>query len=618
METTEVIIVGAGPSGLALAIALGIQKVKSIVLEKNYEICEDPRAIAITGDTARILNVLGINLSKSNKIGQVMPSAHFHRNSFNSKPFLSIDYERDWLEQSLAPATVLFQPELEKELRALVKASEYAELRLESTVTSICEVSNGVQVTYSSNKGSLIEVQGRYLVGADGKRGYVRKEYLESRGIKQQPGLYKYDANWIAANLAISLPTPTSHPSFPLWKLGYQPEDLWDLFWPGGFHFCSLSAMPVAAGRFGPKHEKYWRFEYELPPKFLPDDPHKHLEEQMKVHMTIPGKQLSRKGTQLSESVCFPWDCVKILRCGPAYFSQRVVNRWFHENVILIGDAAHVFPPFGAQGIASGLRDTLGLAWRLAILCSPHLCTQNPARRDALLQGWSRERRKGVDDSSMLTAGNGDILLSKSYLLAGILNITSGALEYLPRFRDWLVNRHVDDKNGYRGVDEGLFMEKQGGGIKTAQVCVKTADGLCQLSDEVFKGHGGFLTLLLLGQSSEKEVSALMEALTDAKLPLYLLSDEVVELCDGNAAGSSKSPAASKTKKLYLGTPEDTVRMTGEPLVPLYNPSPFRGRFQSSTRFALIRPDLIVFSQAQRLEQLMLQLRTALDMIERT
>ncbi|KAH7160516.1 hypothetical protein B0J13DRAFT_433063, partial [Dactylonectria estremocensis] len=299
-------------------------------------------------------------------------------------------------------------------------------------------------------------------------------------------------------------------------------------------------------------------------------------------------------------------------------FSQKVVNRWFHENVMLIGDAAHVFPPFGAQGIASGLRDALGLSWRLAILCNPQLRAHVPASRDALLHGWSRERRKGVDDASILTASNGNILLSKSYLLTSILSITSGALEYLPRFRDWLVNRQVDDKDGYRGVEDGFFLEKQGGGIKTAQVCVKTVDGFAQLSDEVFKGHGGFLTLLLLGQPNDREVSALEEALADAKLPRYLLSDDVVELCDGASSSSSTAPATSKTKKLYLGTPEDTVRLTGETLVPLYNPAPFRGRFQPLTRFALIRPDLIVFSQAQGLEQLMLQLRTALDMIECT
>jgi len=37
------------------------------------------------------------------------------------------------------------------------------------------------------------------------------------------------------ANLEISLPTPESHPEFPLWELGYTPDELWDIFWPDGF-----------------------------------------------------------------------------------------------------------------------------------------------------------------------------------------------------------------------------------------------------------------------------------------------------------------------------------------------------------------------------------------------
>jgi hypothetical protein len=47
----------------------------------------------------------------------------------------------------------------------------------------------------------------------------------------------EYAAAWIAANLLIKMPTPESHPSFPLWQVDYTPEELWDLFWPRGFQY---------------------------------------------------------------------------------------------------------------------------------------------------------------------------------------------------------------------------------------------------------------------------------------------------------------------------------------------------------------------------------------------
>jgi hypothetical protein len=51
---------------------------------------------------------------------------------------------------------------------------------------------------------------------------------------------YPYEATWVVANLHISLPTPESHPDFPLWKVGYSPEELWDIFWPDGFQYVPV------------------------------------------------------------------------------------------------------------------------------------------------------------------------------------------------------------------------------------------------------------------------------------------------------------------------------------------------------------------------------------------
>jgi 2-polyprenyl-6-methoxyphenol hydroxylase-like FAD-dependent oxidoreductase len=57
-------------------------------------------------------------------------------------------------------------------------------------VTGIREVDGGVQAIYQREDGETMEIQGKHLVGADGKRGYVRKGYLEAKGIQQLPGLY--------------------------------------------------------------------------------------------------------------------------------------------------------------------------------------------------------------------------------------------------------------------------------------------------------------------------------------------------------------------------------------------------------------------------------------------
>jgi hypothetical protein len=55
----------------------------------------------------------------------------------------------------------------------------------------------------------------------------------------------EYSGTWIAANLKISMPTPKSHPDFPLWDCGYTEEEIFDLFWPPGFQY--VYAIRIAA-----------------------------------------------------------------------------------------------------------------------------------------------------------------------------------------------------------------------------------------------------------------------------------------------------------------------------------------------------------------------------------
>ena len=72
---------------------------------------------------------------------------------------------------------------MERCLREVISAQSTSELRLGSTVKSIEETKDNIIVRYSTSTGDEKLLQGKFLVGADGKTGFTRKNYLEPRGI---------------------------------------------------------------------------------------------------------------------------------------------------------------------------------------------------------------------------------------------------------------------------------------------------------------------------------------------------------------------------------------------------------------------------------------------------
>lgn len=160
----------------------------------------------------------------------------------------------------------------------------------------------------------------------------------------------------MALNWKITPPTEKTHPNFPLWRLGYTPEEVYDLFFPKQFRFICNPKRPSVCGRFGLMQDRLWRFEFVVQKGENPDTM-ATFEETSKIifpYITHPG---SRYG--LNEPVQFPKDCIETLRSRPFSFVAKSCNRWSQGRVILAGDAAHVFPPFGKFALtrASDARD---------------------------------------------------------------------------------------------------------------------------------------------------------------------------------------------------------------------------------------------------------------------
>ncbi|KAJ5167113.1 uncharacterized protein N7482_005894 [Penicillium canariense] len=377
LETTDVLLCGCGPTGAMLSGYLDSMAVQNIVLEREAEITTDPRGIVLDDDGIRYLQGLGLYEHVYTDIGSCIEKVLFlpgEQQSLGTKPIFGFNTGSAMIQSEGYTGHVGVishkQPALEKHLQSVIKGSQHSQLRSGCTLKSIEEDEDWVYASYTDPEGNTRRIRARFLVGADGKTGYVRKQYLEPRGIKMEwAEQCRYEETWVALNWEISLPTAETHPDFPLWKLGYSSEEVYDQFFPKDFRFLCNPRRPAVCGRFGQNKDRLWRFEFVVQ---AGEDPQEMSEPHMFRDIVFPYIRHAGARYGLDTDVEFPTDCIKVLRSRPFRFAARKCNKWALGRVILCGDAAHVFPPFGGQGIASGFRDAIALAWRLAILTRSH------------------------------------------------------------------------------------------------------------------------------------------------------------------------------------------------------------------------------------------------------
>ncbi|KAL6862547.1 hypothetical protein ACO1O0_002781 [Amphichorda felina] len=404
---TDIVICGCGLTGAMLSVLLSQHEVPHVVLEKEVDIAADPRGIGLDEDGIRCLQVCGLYDKIFSEMGRSVDK------------FLFVGGSKKDLSATSFMERTYGTPVMEKYLRSRTEELKVGQIRLGCRVTSIREDEEWVHVQYVDNSDHLKSIRARFLVGADGKTGFTRKQYLEPRGVQLEKLVdMPYEEDWVAINWKISLPTPETHPDFPLWERGYTPQQVYDEFFPTDFRFLCNPQRSAICTRFGLPADRLWRFEYVV----LRGEDRQEMAAVEKMaeiiypYITHPG---TRHGIAASE-VQFPTDCIKVMRCRPFRFSARSCNRWALDRTILCGDSAHVFPPFGAQGIASGFRDAISLAWRLRLATRQrsdstyHQDTKMDHRK--LLEGWYSERKQQLDASLRLTIMNGAVVTESDSL----------------------------------------------------------------------------------------------------------------------------------------------------------------------------------------------------------
>jgi hypothetical protein len=225
------------------------------------------------------------------------------------------------------------------------------------------------------------------------------------------------------------------------------------------------------------------------------------------------------------------------------------------------------------------------------------------------LNEWSRERRDGVDKASKVTMDNGNLLNNKSWLVSQLYYWGSTMLDYIPGLKTYLLGAMMSDAEGYMNVKDGFFLPGHGGGGKMGQIWLRAQDGSLIQSDQLFWHADAFVTLLVVGGAlTSAEYDGLKQMIASAELPQQVLAKEVVSI--NFAQPAQISATKDKTPGFSTFTPcgNADVKAAGIAVPTGYDGKVMQTRFKANTRFVLVRPDFIIFSQASSLEGVRTQL----------
>lgn len=330
---TSVLIVGAGPTGLALATELGVRGVNCVVVERNDRVGHAPRAKTTHTRTREYLRRWGIadDLAAASPFGIDYPSnvvfvtrlgglelARFE-NAFNCAPGRNDLYSEhaQWVPQY----------RLEEVLRAHLETLPSIDLRFNVRFDSTEPGPAGVVSCATDAAGAPVTIESDYLVGADGARSHVR----DLIGATME-GTYGLSRNF---NIIFRAPElARAHPHGPA-----------IMYW---------QVNPDLPSTIGPMDKgDLWFFM----PSNVPAD----------LELTDDSAgALIRRATGIE----MPYE---ILSSDEWLASRLIADRYRRGRIFIAGDACHLHPPLGGYGMNMGVADSVDLGWKLA----------------AVLQGWA-------------------------------------------------------------------------------------------------------------------------------------------------------------------------------------------------------------------------------------
>jgi 2-polyprenyl-6-methoxyphenol hydroxylase-like FAD-dependent oxidoreductase len=330
-STCDVLITGAGPVGMTLASELRRHGICCRIIDKSLETAQTTKAIGVQARTLELLEKTGLAeamISQGMPVNQI--ALHSHRKLLARVNFASS------IDSAYPYILMIPQDKTETILNEhLIQQGVTIERGIE--LTSLTQTGNGVDVQLHHLNGDVEQVTTRWLIGCDGAHSTIRH--------------------------------------------------LLDVDFPGSAFEESFLLADVSLDNDFPKHELMVYMHAGEAVAFFP-----MLDGQFRVFGVYkpsmqPTGEVTLEEVQHMIDVCGPpnvrahhptW-------CARFQVNQRKVKNYKKGRAFLLGDAAHIHSPVGAQGMNTGMQDAFNLAWKLALVVSQHA-------PDSLLDSYEAER----------------------------------------------------------------------------------------------------------------------------------------------------------------------------------------------------------------------------------
>ena len=447
-NSQPVIVVGAGPAGCTAALLLADAGIPVTLLERYPQPHPLPRAVHLDDEVARVLDRIGVS---EGFLARSRPGSGLRLLDAGHRVMAEFRREHTPGAHGFPQANMFHQPDLEELMLARVEAHPLIDLRRGAEVCgmdgALAPLTTDPVRVHARIAGQPQTFTGRVVLGCDGANSTIR----ELAGITMDD--LGFTERWLVVDI--------------------QAEDGLDT-WDGVEQICD----PARAATFMQVTGDRYRWEFRL------------ADGEDEAGLITP----AALGQLLA-----PWTGrddlagLQIIRTATYTFRARLASRFQTGRVFLLGDAAHLTPPFIGQGLAAGLRDADNLAWKLAHvltgragagLLASYQAERRPHAR-ALIQkavrvGWAmtggQDRAAAVRRIALAAAVRND-RISEFMGSTATPRLKTGALQPSPR----------------RFLPSGIPAALRPGGL-IPNPLISTGDGPPVRLDTILAGHPAVLT----------------------------------------------------------------------------------------------------------------------------